>query len=42
MLKHRSGKSNKVVDALSRRRNLLIEMRVTVLGFDDLKTLYNE
>lgn len=42
VLKHISGKSNKVVDALSRRRKLLKEMRATVLGFEDLKTLYDE
>lgn len=42
MLKHRSGKSNKVVTTLSRRRILLTKMRVTVLGFEDLKTLYDE
>lgn len=41
VLKHRSGKSNKVVDALSMRRHLLTEMRVTILGFEDLKTLYD-
>lgn len=38
--KHRSGQSNRVVDALSRRRSLFIEMRVEVLGFDDLNNLY--
>jgi len=42
VLKHRSGKSNKVVDALSRRRNLLTEMRVEVLGVEELKNLYEE
>lgn len=42
MLKHRSGKSNKVDDALSRRRSLLTEMRVTILGFEELRTLYDD
>lgn len=42
MLKHRSGKYKKVVDALSRRRNSLTEMRVIVLGFEELKTLYDD
>ena len=40
MLKHRSGKSNRVVDALSRRLLLLIVMQVEVIGFDELKNLY--
>ena len=40
VLKHRSGKSNRLVDALSRRRNLLTKMRVEVLGFNELKNLY--
>ena len=42
VLKHRSGKSNRVDDALIRRRNLLTEMRVEALGFDELKNLYEE
>ena len=40
VLKHRSGKSNKVANALGRRRILLIEKRVDVLIFDDFKNLY--
>lgn len=39
-LKHKSGQSNKVIDALSRGRNLLTEIKVEILGFDDLKCLY--
>ena len=41
VLKHRSGKSNKVVDALSRRQLLLIEMQIEVVGFKELSTLYS-
>lgn len=42
VLKHRSGKSNKVADALSKRMNLLTEMRVQVLGFEELKHMYED
>ena len=40
MLKHRSGRSNRVVDALSRRQLLLIAMQVEVVGCNELKNLY--
>ena len=34
VLKHISGKANKVVDALSRRSFIMQESQVQVLGFD--------
>lgn len=40
VLKHRSGKYNRVADALSRRQLLLIEMQIEVIGFKKLKNLY--
>ena len=40
VLKHGSEKSNKVVDVLSRRHLLLIEMQIKVVGFKELKNLY--
>jgi hypothetical protein len=42
VLKHISGSSNKVVDALSRRCLLLQEFQVNVLGLDHLKEMYAE
>ena len=42
LLKHRSGRSNRVANALSRRQLLLIEMQVEVVGFDELKNMYFE
>ena len=42
VLKHRSGRSNRVVDALSRRKLLLTTMQVEVVGFEELKNLYPE
>ena len=40
VLKHITGQSNKVADALSRRSVLLQESQIQVLGFDFLKELY--
>jgi hypothetical protein len=42
VLKHRSGKSNKVVDALSRRTVLLNTMSVAVVSLECVKGLYEE
>lgn len=40
VVKHVSGASNRVVDALSRRTLQLTEMRASVDGFDDFRELY--
>jgi hypothetical protein len=42
VLKHRSDKSNKVVDALSRRTVLLNTMSVAVVSLECVKGLYEE
>jgi hypothetical protein len=42
VLKHGSGKSNKVVDALSRRTALLNTMSIEVVSLNCLKTVYEE
>ena len=42
VLKYKSGRSNRVADALSRRQLLLIVMQVEVVGFDELKNFYLE
>jgi hypothetical protein len=41
-LKHKLGKSNKVVDALSRRVLLLSTMVIEVVGLDSMKVLYED
>ena len=41
VLKHISGKTNKVVDALSRRCLIMQESQLHILGFDYLKDLYD-
>ena len=41
-MKHKIGKSNSIVDALSRRHLLLIEMQIEVVGFKELMNLYPE
>ena len=42
VIQHTSGKSNKVVNALTIRSLVLQEFQVSVLGFDNLKEMYEE
>jgi hypothetical protein len=42
VIRHISGKSNKVVDELSRVNLILHEFQVNVLEFDDLKEMYKD
>jgi len=39
-IKHKSGKVNSGVDALSRRHLLLFQLNACMLGFEHLKALY--
>ena len=42
VIKHTSGKSNKVVDALSRVSLILEEIKINSLGFESLINMYKE
>lgn len=39
-IKHKKGNINIIVDALSRRNTLLVTLGSQILGFDDIKELY--
>lgn len=41
VIRHKSGASNKVADALSRKAMLLIQMSSTIEGFDSFKEMYS-
>ena len=42
VIKHTSGKSNKVANALSRVNLILHEIKVSTLGFENLVNMYKE
>ena len=42
VIKHTSGKSNKVVDCLSRLNLILQEIKVSALGLENLVNMYKE
>ena len=41
VIKHKSGFANRFVDALSKRHSLLTKKKVEVIGFDEMKELYD-
>ena len=41
VIKHKSGVTNQIADALSGRHSLLKKMKVEILGFDEMKELYD-
>ena len=41
VIKHKSGVTNRVVDEQIRRCSFLTEMKAKVLGFDEMKELYD-
>ena len=42
VIKHTSGKSNKVVDALSRVNMIMQELNIGILGFEEMIDMYKE
>ena len=42
IIKHNFGKSNRMVNALSRKTTCLLSLLAEVFGFEDLKDLYAE
>ena len=42
VIKHTSGKSNKLIDALSRVNMVLQEVQISTLGFENLIDMYKE
>ena len=42
VIKHKSGKSNKVVDALSRVSFIMQEFKVGVVGFEEMIEMYKD